>query len=233
MTAEQNIALVTGASRGLGFAVAERLGARGTQVIALARTVGGLEELDEAIRSAGGPPATLVPVDITDDPALERLGAAIHERWGRLDLWVHTAVHAPPLAPAEHIAESDLDRSLAVNLRAAQRLIRVLDPLLRQAAAGRAVFFDDPAGGSDGLHGAYHAAKMGQAAIVAAWARGIEKTSRVRVVTATPPPMATAVRARFHPGEDAARLARPADIAERLVVAVEGGATGRIDLRVA
>ena len=130
--------LVTGASRGLGYATAEALAGPGTQIIALARTVGGLEELDDRIKSKGGA-ATLVPLDITDDGGLERLGLSIHERWGRLDAWVHTAAHAVPLAPAEHIAPKDLDRALAVNTRATQRLIAMLDPLLRAAPQGRAV----------------------------------------------------------------------------------------------
>src|SRR5690625_2165046 len=103
------IALVTGASRGLGYALARELGGAGAHVIALARTVGGLEELDDAIRKEGGT-ATLVPLDLGDDAALPRLGASIHERWGRLDLWIHTAIHAPALSPAHHIDAKDFDR---------------------------------------------------------------------------------------------------------------------------
>lgn len=211
------IALVTGASRGLGYAVARELGARGAHVIALARTVGGLEELDDAIRAAGGTAgATLVPVDLTDDPALERLGAALYERWGRLDLWAHTAIHAPGLSPAGHIDGKDLDRSLAVNLRATQRLIRVLDPLLRQSGAGRAMFFADGTGEGARFFGAYQATKQGQIAIATAWAREVEATPALRVVIAAPPPMPTALRARFYPGEDRARLADPATVARQL-----------------
>ena len=223
---KDRIALVTGASRGLGYAVAEGLARGGAQVIALARTVGGLEELDEA---AGGG-ITLVPLDLTDDPGLERLGAAIHERWGRLDLWVHTAVHAPPLSPVEHVADKDLDRTLAVNLRAFQRLIRVVDPLLRRAEAGRAVWFAD-ASAEQPFHGTYLAAKAGQQAIAAMWAAEIRATSNIRVIAATPPPMPTALRARFYPGEDRSHLTAPSIVAGRLLAQLAQGADGPIDLR--
>ncbi len=124
------IALVTGASRGFGFACAAAMGSAGAHVLALARTVGGLEELDDKISSTSGI-TTLIPLDICDDPGLERLGAAVHDRWGRIDLWLHTAIHAAPLQPAEHIDAGELDQTLATNIRAFQRLIRVVDPLLR------------------------------------------------------------------------------------------------------
>jgi len=114
------VALVTGASRGLGHALALEAAARGAHVLAVARTVGGLEELDDAVRAAGGA-ATLVPLDLTDDPALDRLAAAIAGRWGRLDLWLHCAAHAPPLAPAAHVDAKDLDRAIAVDARAPDR----------------------------------------------------------------------------------------------------------------
>ena len=229
------IALVTGASRGLGFAVARALGAAGAHVVALARTVGGLEELDDAIRAAGKAAgggagdgaaggagngaggATLVPLDITDDPALERLGAAIHGRWGRLDIWVHAAIHAPALSPVGHIDARDLDRALAVNLRATQRLIRVLDPLLRLSDRGRAVFLTDETGAGARFHAAYRATKRGQVEVAAAWAREVEATPALRVVLAAPPPMPTALRARFYPGEPRGRLAEPAMVAGRLL----------------
>jgi len=225
-----HITLVTGASRGLGRAIALALGRAGAQVIAVARTSGALEELDDAIRADGGQAATLVPLDIADDPALERLGAAIHERWGRLDIWVHAAIHAPMLGPAEHIDAGDLDRALAINPRATQRLIRVLDPLLRQSALARAVFFSDPGMPADAFHGAYRASKAGQAAIVDAWARGIARTSGARVLDVAPPPMRTALRARFYPGEDTTALARPADVAAQILTALEDDRSGALKL---
>ncbi len=225
------IALVTGASRGLGFAVARALGAAGAHVIALARTVGALEELDDAIRPGGGA-ATLVPLDLTDDPALERLGAAVFERWGRLDLWVHAAIHAPALAPANHVDAKDLDRAIAVNLRATQRLIRVLDPLLRQSDRGRALFFTDAAGAGQRFHAAYRATKIGQIEIATAWAREVEATPALRVAFAAPPPMPTALRLRFYPGEPRDRLTHPSVVADALLPALARGET-RIDLAAA
>jgi NAD(P)-dependent dehydrogenase (short-subunit alcohol dehydrogenase family) len=224
------IALVTGASRGLGFAVARELGAAGAHVVALARTVGGLEELDDAIRAAGGA-ATLVPADITDDPALERLGAAVHARWGRLDLWVHAAIHAPALSPVGHIDAKDFDRALAVNLRATQRLVRVLDPLLRLSDRGRAVFLADETGAGQRFHAAYRATKRGQIEIAAQWAREVERTPGLRVVFAAPPPMPTALRARFYPGEPRDRLADPAEVAARFLAGLAAADGTDLDLR--
>ncbi|HEU0223700.1 MAG TPA: SDR family oxidoreductase [Paracoccaceae bacterium] len=208
------VALVTGASRGLGYAVAKAFGAAGWQVVALARTVGGLEELDDAIRAAGGEAATLVPMDLADDAALERLGPAILERWGRLDLLVHCAVHAVALSPAGHVEPRDFDRAMAVNARASLRLIGTLDPLLRASPGGHAVFLDDPMGGK--FAAAYAASKAAQRAIVTAYA----EEARVigpRVTLFTPPPMPTALRARFFPGEGREGLTPPGTVAERLM----------------
>ena len=205
--------LVTGASRGFGFAAAKALGAAGAHVIALARTVGGLEELDDAIKAAGGE-ATLVPLDITDDAGLSRMGAAIHGRWGRVDLWLHTAVSAPPLSPVEHAPEKDFDKAHAVNVRAFLRLVRVVDPLLRLAERPLAlVAADDRAG--EKFHGPYAATKAAQSALTQAWAA--EAAKRITVAEVVPPPMPTAVRARFYPGEDRARLTPIDEAARRLI----------------
>jgi len=203
---------VTGASRGLGFAAARALAGPGRQIIALARTVGGLEELDDAVRAAGGE-ATLVPLDITDDGGLARMGAAIHGRWGRVDLWLHMAVFAPPLSPAEHIPPNDFDKALAVNVTAFQRLVRVVDPLLRLAPAGMALVAADERVG-DKFHGAYAATKAAQSAISRAWAA--EAAKWITVAEVVPPPMPTAVRARFYPGEDRSKLASIDEVAARL-----------------
>lgn len=219
--AVDRIALVTGASRGLGYATAAALGARGWQVLAIARTVGGLEELDDAIRAAGGPSATLVPADITDSAALPRLGLAIHERWGRLDLLVHCAAHAPPLAPAPHIADKDMDRAMVVNGTALQRLIVMADPLLRAATSSHAVFCDDPAGGK--FWGGYAASKAAARALVTAYAAESVRTGP-KVSLFAPPPMPTALRARFFPGEDRTRLSPCGEVAEALLSSIGLGA---------
>lgn len=195
----------------------------GAHVIALARTIGGLEELDDAIKANGGS-ATLVPLDITDDPALARLGASIFERWGYLDFWAHTAIHAPALSPAHHIDAKDFDRALATNVSATQRLIRSLDPLLRHSAKARAVFFADESGASARFHGAYQATKQAQIALASAWAQEVEATPDFRVIITAPPPMPTAVRGRFYPGENRTNLTPPADVAKRLVVELDAAA---------
>ncbi|MGD8310533.1 MAG: SDR family NAD(P)-dependent oxidoreductase [Chromatiales bacterium] len=216
------IALVTGASRGFGFASAAAFGAAGAHVLALARTVGGLEELDDRIKAAGGE-ATLIPLDICDDPGLARMGAAIYERWGRIDLWLHTALHTPPLQPVEHIDAMELDRSLATNLRAFQRLIRVIDPLLRQAEAPVALIAADDRTGAK-FHGTYAAAKAAQSAFTRAWAA--ESGARIAIAEVVPPPMPTAMRARFHPGEDRAALTPAEDVAARLMARLATGGIG-------
>jgi len=204
------IALVTGASRGLGHAVALSL-APDYHVVAVARTTGALEELDDAIRLKGGQ-ATLAPMDVTVPEAMQQLCRGIHDRWGKLDLWVHTAIHAGPLAPAGHLADKDFDKCLAVNVKAAQRLIMYVAPLLGQD--GRAVFFDDPRGGEK-FFGHYGATKAAQIALARSWqAENLRVGPQVAILS--PQPMPTALRARFYPGENRGTLTPPGDEAARL-----------------
>ncbi len=208
-----SVALITGASRGLGAAVAEELAANGTHVIAMARTVGGLEELDDRIRARGGA-ATLVPLDITDETGLQRMCLSIFERWGRLDLLVHCAIFAGPLSPAAHVPEKDWDKTVAVNIHATQRIIAMCEPLLK-AGSGTAVFPHDPCVGNS-FFASYGAAKAAQKALVDSWAAESRNTGP-KVISFTPNPMATAVRARFFPGEDRQALASPRVEARRLL----------------
>jgi hypothetical protein len=217
--APSRIALVTGASRGLGAALAEALGGRGWHVVAVARTAGGLEELDDRIRAAGGA-ATLAPMDITVDEAMRTLCRGIHDRWGRLDLWVHAAIHAAPLAPAGHLDLKDWEKSLATNARATGVLIPFVEPLLRAATAGTALFFDDPHAGEK-FFGAYGATKAAQIALARSWQAETVRTGP-RVAIATPVPMPTATRARFFPGEDRAALTPCAAEAARILGAILG-----------
>lgn len=217
----EKVALVTGASRGFGRAAAQALGAAGAQVVAVARTQGGLEELDDAIQQAGGPPATLVPMDLNDEQNLARMGAAIHARWGRLDLWLHTAFWAPPLSPAEHIARPDLDRAFGTNVATYQRLIHAIDPLLRAGPAPLALIAGDDQQTAP-FHGLYAACKAAQGALTQAWAAG--SAARLRVVEVVPPAMPTALRGRFHPGEDRSTLTDPSEVAGRLMAALTEGA---------
>ena len=203
------IALITGASRGLGAALAEVL-APDYHIVAVARTTGGLEELDDRIQAKGGS-ATLAPMDITNADAMAELCRGIYDRWGHLDLWAHTAIHAAPLAPADHVDAKDMAKSIATNVTATATLIPYVSPLLAAATDGTAIFFDDPQGGQK-FFGAYGATKSAQIALARSWQA--EGTSEVYIVT--PPPMPTATRARFYPGEDRAPLTNPEDAAKTL-----------------
>ena len=206
--------LVTGASRGLGAALAERLAARGNHVVAVARTQGALEELDDRIQAAGGS-ATLAPLDITEDGAMQHLCRDIHDRWGGLSAWMHTAIHAAPLTPVPMIDPKDLARTLELNVTALSRLIGYVAPLLAASGGGRAVFFDDDR--SARYAGAYAASKAAQRVLVEAWAAESTTPGAPEIHLLTPRPMPTAVRARFHPGENRDALARPAHEARRLL----------------
>ncbi|MGF1445112.1 MAG: SDR family NAD(P)-dependent oxidoreductase [Pikeienuella sp.] len=222
------VALVTGASRGFGRAAALEFAKAGAHVVALARTVGALEDLDDAIQAVRGR-ATLVPLDITDDDGLKRLGAGLFDRWGRIDLWLHTASYAAPLSPVAHIGEAELDKALAVNVRSFQRLIHVLDPLLRLSSNGMALVAAD-ASESLTFHGLYRLTKAAQATLTGAWAA--EAVGRITVAHLVLPPMPTAQRARFYPGEPKDALANPADVAARLIpalAAVSSGESIRLD----
>lgn len=204
-------ALITGASRGLGAALAKELAAT-HHIIAVGKTSGALEELDDAIQAAGGQ-ATLAPMDITVDEAMQQLCRSIFDRWGSLDLWIHPAVHAAPLAPAGHIGPKDLSKSLDINVTATARLISYVSPLLGET--GKAVFFDDPRGG-DQFFGAYGATKSAQIALAKSWQAETEKTGP-HVIIQQPNPMPTATRARFYPGEDRSALADPIVEAKRIL----------------
>ena len=214
------IALVTGASRGLGAALAENLAIRGWHVVAVARTVGGLEDLDDrvkALRLPGAGGLTLAPMDITNDDAMRHLCLNIHTRWGGLALWAHTAVHAAPLAPASALDAKDWDKSIATNVRATGSLIPMIDPLLR-AHKGTAMFFDDPRAGQK-FFGAYGASKSAQIALARSWQAETTKIGP-RVLIEAPNPMPTAPRARFFPGENKTPLASTTDEAIRLIAAL-------------
>lgn len=215
MTDASRIALVTGASRGLGYATAAMLGAAGWHVVALARTVGGLEDLADAIEAAGGPNPTLVPLSLTDEGGLQRMCLALHERWGHIDLAIHCAADAPPLAPAPHVADKDFDRAVDVNLRGTRLLVTMLQPLLSSAGAGRFVHVTDTRAGQP-YFGAYGTTKEAGTAFVRSWA---EETRQIgpAVTFFQPNPMPTALRARFYPGEDKSALASCEAEAARLV----------------
>lgn len=212
------LALITGASRGLGAALAEALYVRGWQVVAVARSQGGLEELDDRLKALAAPEGaglTLAPLDLAEAEARAQLAEALTTRWGRLDLWAHTAVHAAPLAPAAHLDAKDFAKSLATNVTALAALIPALAPLLQAAPGAHALFFDDPRAGAPHF-GAYGASKAAAKALVQSWQAESAKIGP-RVTLAAPPPMKTATRARFYPGEDRSPLTEPRAVAESLL----------------
>lgn len=203
------VALVTGASRGIGRALALALGRAGAHVIAVARTVGALEELDDAIRAAGGEAATLVPLDLKDMPALDRLGAAIYERWGKLDVLVGNAGILGPISPLAHVDPKAFEDVMTINVTANWRLIRSVDPLLRQAPAGRAVFVSSSAAWRGrAFWGPYAASKAALDALVRAYAAETSHTA-VRVNALDPGATRTRMRAQAMPGEDPETLPVP------------------------
>ncbi|TMJ38293.1 MAG: SDR family NAD(P)-dependent oxidoreductase [Alphaproteobacteria bacterium] len=212
---ENRIAVVTGASRGIGKYVALALAAEGAHVIALARTQGGLEELDDEIKAVGGS-ATLVPADVTDYPALDRLGAAIHERWGRLDILIGNAGVLGKLSPLGHIEPKTWDEVMAVNVTANWRLIRSLDPLLRRSDDGRAIFVTSGAAFKTFAYwGAYSTSKAALEALVNTYAAELA-TTKVTANMFSPGPTRTRMRALAMPGEDPETLPSPEQVARQL-----------------
>jgi NAD(P)-dependent dehydrogenase (short-subunit alcohol dehydrogenase family) len=219
---EGKVALVTGASRGLGRAAALALAKQGAHIIATARTQGGLEELDDEVKAAGSS-ATLVPMDITDYPAIDRLGAAIFERWKKLDILIGNAGLLGKLTPLPHIEPKSWDEVMAVNVTANYRLLRSMDPLLRAAPAGRAIFV------TSGLAykcfpywGTYSVSKAALEAVVKTYAAEMETTS-VRANMFSPGPTRTKMRATAMPGEDPMTLPSAGDVAAQILpMCVEG-----------
>jgi NAD(P)-dependent dehydrogenase (short-subunit alcohol dehydrogenase family) len=213
------IALVTGASRGIGKAIALELARHGAHVIALARTQGGLEELDDAIRACGQE-ATLVPCDLRDYDALDRLGLAIYERWGKLDIVIGNAGLLGPITPLSHIDPPNWDNVLAVNLTANWRLIRSVDALLRAADAGRALFITSGAAHKAQVapyRGAYATSKAGVEMLARTYAAETQNTSAVKVMCVNPGPLRTKMRAALMPGEDPETLELPDGLAHEIM----------------
>lgn len=210
---EDRVAVVTGASRGIGYAIARVLARNGAHVIAVARTEGALVELDDEIKAEGGT-ATLVPLDLKDYDGIDRLGGAIFERWKKLDILVGNAGLLGTLSPLGHISPKDWDNVMAVNVTANWRLIRSLDPLLRQSDAGRSVFLTSGAAVKCKAYwGAYSVSKAALEALVRTYAEEIGSTS-CRTNLFNPGPVRTAMRAKAMPGEDPETLTKPAEIAD-------------------
>jgi len=207
------IALVTGASRGIGRACALGLAKAGAQVIACARSKASLEELDDEIFAATGQHATLIPFDLTDGDACDRLAAALYDRFGRVDTLIHAAGLLGTLSPVTHHEPKDFDKIVAINLTASWRLMRALELLLRQSEAGRAVFFTTGQGVTHGraFWGPYGATKAALETLVRTWNDELEITN-VRAALLSPGPVRTRMRASAFPGEDPMSIPHPDEI---------------------
>lgn len=209
---EGKISLVTGATRGIGRAIALGLADAGAHVIAVGRTQGALEALDDEIKSHGHEPATLVPLDLKEGDGIDRLGAAIYERWGRLDLLVAAAGLLGVVTPMAQLDVKVWDQVMAVNLTANYRLIRSMDPLLRRSDAGRAIFLSSGvAANPRAFWSAYAVSKAGLEAMARIYADETAHTP-VRVAVVNPGPMRTRMRAQAFPGEDPQTLPPPEEI---------------------
>jgi NAD(P)-dependent dehydrogenase (short-subunit alcohol dehydrogenase family) len=207
-----SIALVTGASRGIGGAVAIELARFGAHVLITARTQGGLEETDDAVRAIGGS-ATLLPLDLAEGDQVDAIGPSVYQRFGRLDILVHAAGALGRLTPVSHVLQEDWAEVLAVNLSAAWHLIRTCDPLLRKAPAGRAVFLTDQRAREPKAYwGPYGTTKAAMEHLVLTWADEVRITPLL-VNLFDPGPTATRLRSHAMPGEDATSLRKPADVA--------------------
>jgi len=211
------IALVTGASRGIGRAVAKRFAQEGADLVLIARTVGGLEELDDEIRGINGKTSLLVPLDLREFDAIDRLGQALYDRFGRLDVLVGNAGDLGTITPVGHIEPKEWQRVIDVNLTANWRLIRSLDPLLRLSDAGRAIFVSSAAArGARAFWGTYAISKAALEMLVTTYAEEIKQT-KVRANLIDPGRTRTGMRAQAYPGEDPMTLPTPEQIAEKFV----------------
>jgi NAD(P)-dependent dehydrogenase (short-subunit alcohol dehydrogenase family) len=216
LSLSSRIALVTGASRGIGYATARALAKAGAHVVAVARTQAGLEELDDEIRQAGGA-ATLVPLNVTDSDGIARLGAALYERHGKLDILVGNAGVAGPSSPLGHIELKSWNDVMTVNVTANFQLIRCMEPLLKKSDAGRAVFVTSAAASQASAYlGPYAASKAALETLARSWAQETANTA-LRVNLFDPGPIRTRMRATVFPGEDPLTLDTPEQAAEWIV----------------
>jgi NAD(P)-dependent dehydrogenase (short-subunit alcohol dehydrogenase family) len=213
---KDKIALVTGASRGIGYFTALELAKAGAHVIACARTVGGLEELDDAIKAVGGS-ATLVPFDLADMHAIDALGASIFERWGKLDILVANAGVLGVISPIGHIEAKVFEKVMTINVTATWRLIRSVEPLLMRSDAGRAIILSSAAAHRcRPFWGAYSASKAAVEALARTWA-GETQSTALRITSVDPGATRTAMRAQAMPGEDPDTLPHPRDVAQAIL----------------
>lgn len=219
---EGRIALVTGASRGIGAATALALAAAGAHVVLTARKAKDLEAVEEAIHATGGS-ATIAPMDLTESDSIARLAAAVAERWDRIDVLVINAAMLPPLTPVTQIEPKSLNQTLTLNVLATQALIAAFDPLLKRGAAGRIIGLTSSAGSDPKAYwGAYAASKAAFDALLTCHGQEIERISNTRVAILDPGATRTQMRARAYPGEDPQTVKPPEAVAERIVALLVG-----------
>lgn len=219
MSTSQRIALITGASRGIGRALALALARQGVHVVALARTQGALEELDDEIGAFGGQ-TTLVPCDLADHDALDRLGAVLFERYGQIDIFVGNGGILGPLSPLAHVSPKDWGKVFSINVTANWRLIRSLDPLLRASAGGRVLFITSSVAHRARMKpywGPYAASKAALETIARTYAEETRTVSSMTVMLANPGPLRTRMRALAMPGEDPSTLREPEEFVEKIL----------------
>jgi NAD(P)-dependent dehydrogenase (short-subunit alcohol dehydrogenase family) len=220
-TTDKKLALVTGASRGIGAATAQLLAGAGWHVIITARTEAGLAQVDDAIHAAGGT-ATIAPFDLTDGAAIDRLGQAVGTRWGRLDALILNAAELGTLAPVPHLDLKEWDRLVALNLTANMRLIRAFDPWLRQSAGGHVVAVTSSVGSTPRAYwGGYAATKAALENLVHVYGLEVQTISAIRTHIVDPGATRTKMRALAYPGEDPQRL-KPPEEAAKLILAALG-----------
>ena len=214
---EGRIALVTGASRGIGAATAQAVAAAGAHVVLTARKAKDLEAVEEAIHAAGGT-ATIAPLDLTESDSIARLANAVSERWDRLDIMVINAAMLPPLTPVTQIEQKSFNQALTLNVLATQALLANFDPLLKRSDGGRVVGLTSSVGESPRAYwGAYAASKAAFDTLLACYAQEVEKISSVRVAIVDPGATRTQMRARAYPGEDPQTVKPPETVAEAIV----------------
>lgn len=221
------LALVTGASRGIGRAVAKRFAAEGATVVCLGRTIGALEELDDEIAALDAGKAVLVPLDLRRFDEIDQMAAALYQRFGKLDILVNNAADiGGGLAPIGHVDQKHFQEAIDINITATYRLVRALDPLLRTSESGRAIFVtDNLAHGAQPFWGVYAAGKAAMEVIAKTWAAEVERISKLRVNLVDPGVVDTRLRDIAFPGEDKSKLAKPEQVTDVFVDLAEAGCT--------
>jgi NAD(P)-dependent dehydrogenase (short-subunit alcohol dehydrogenase family) len=218
------LALVTGASRGIGYFTALEMARKGAHVLAVARTVGGLEELDDEIKASGGT-ATLVPLDLADMKGIDALGGSIFERWGKLDILVANAAMLGTISPVGHVKAKDFEKVMLLNVTATWRLMRSVEPLLRKSDAGRAIVLSSGVAHScRPFWGPYAASKAAVEALARVWAGELVNTP-VRINNVNPGATRTAMRAQAVPGENPNTLPHPRDVAAKIIALADPALT--------